>query len=206
MTLAETLSHISDSEGYDQRAALAELRKVLADGLFRQFQMRWADSVPIPIGSSPIAVTKDTPVWVDWGKAKFRLRGDGAVLDDWTGYRRTKPRWRKLWLLKERVENQWPPKTKNRPLREFGLFSSAKRRGPASAKQTIVEAASRLIEKGRTPINCGTWEAFRRELCREIRVPPNSRGYQLDTIQNAVRPLLKERSSSTAERTDNTES
>jgi hypothetical protein len=112
MTLTETLKRISESEDCDQKtAAVKELRKVLADGNFRRSEIRWADPVPPPFGySGGMAIPEDTPVWVDWNKARFQLNGDGALLDDWTGYRRTKkdnPRWRKLLFLRKRVEEIW---------------------------------------------------------------------------------------------------
>jgi hypothetical protein len=68
---------------------------------------------------------------------------------------------------------------------------NTERRGPEPTKSKIVDAARRLIARNRTPTTCGTWEEFRRELCVELGVDKNTRGYQLDTVQNAVHALLK---------------
>jgi hypothetical protein len=217
MTLTETLKHISESEACDQTAAVKELRTVLTDGLFIKSEIRWADPVARPFGDSGgLAIPDDTPAWVDWNKASFRLKGDGAILDKWSGYRLTKkhnPRWRKLLLLREKVEKQWPLSTQSLPPSETTTqsgskvvrFISGKRRGPTYTKSKIEEVAKRLIERGRNPTTCGGWEKFRREVCLEAKVAPNARGYQLDTVQNAVRPFLKPHNSNT-EKTESTES
>lgn len=86
-----------------------------------------------------------------------------------------------------------------KPINSLSANLNTKRRGPVPTKSTIVDAARRLIARNRTPTTCGTWEDFRRELCAELGVDKNTRGYQLDTVQNAVQPLLK---SSTARRTE----
>jgi hypothetical protein len=55
------------------------------------------------------------------------------------------------------------------------------------------------------------WAEFETKLCAEIGVKPDTRGYKLDTIQNAVRPLIEEArerplSSAATESTESTES
>jgi hypothetical protein len=213
MTLTETLKHISESEDCDQTTALKELRKVLADGIFRQF-VRWADPVSRPFGySGGLAIPDDTPGWVDWNKARFRLKGDGALLDNWTGYGRTKKghsRWRTLVFLRQRVEELWPLRVL--PSSPDGKLQSdpkvvpfdRKKPGPTPTEQKIVQAAKGLINRGRTPTSCGSWKQFRRELCKALDVDLNERGYGVDTVQKHVRPLLNRESDT--ERPESTES
>jgi hypothetical protein len=202
MTLAETLRRISKSEDCDQGIALTELRKVLADGQFRQFEMKWEDEQrPFWGLSSRIMVPDDTPAYADWNKAKFRLKGEGFLLDNFSEYGLTKKgntRWRKLLFLRESVEKWWPPKAKTHstgmpPSSDPTVmpFDPGKRKGPTPTGSKIVEAAKRLIDRGRTPTSCGSWEKFRRELCGELGVDIKARGYGPDTVQKAVRPLLK---------------
>jgi hypothetical protein len=216
MTLTETLEHISNSEGCDQSNALTELRKVLGDQLFGQSAMQWADRAVPPFGcSGGLTRPDDTPVGTDWYRVRFRLKGNGTVLDNWTEYGRTKagkPRWRKLLFLRERVKKQWPSNAQPRSPEQKPLgdpkvvpFDQKKQKGPIATKPKIVDAAKPLINRGRTPSSCGTWEKFRRELCHEAGVVRTSRGWQLDTVQNAVRPLLK-KSEQSAEEAESTES
>lgn len=215
MTLTKVLKHISKSEDCDQNAALSELRMVLADKLFGYSAMRWADRAVPPFGYSSVVTPDDTPVGADWHRVRFRLNGDGTVLDNWTEYGLTKagnPRWRKLLLLRERVEKQWPlkaqpPSPEERPRADHKVVVpfGRKKPGPISAGPKIVEAAKRLISRRRTPKSCGSWENFRRELCREARVDANSRGWQLDNVQKFVKRLLKTNDQS-AEKTESTES
>jgi hypothetical protein len=95
-----------------------------------------------------------------------------------------------------------PSKAGSEPL---SAKQERERRGPEPTKSKIVDAAKRLIARDRTPTTCGSWENFRRELCAELGVDKDSRGYQLDTVQNAVRPLLRSSTADT-EQTESTES
>jgi hypothetical protein len=200
MTLTETLNHISGKEVCDPSTALSELKSVLSDGLFRQSEMRWADRAKPPFGYSSAISPDDTPAGADWHRVRFRLKGDGTVLDDWNEYGRTKalkPRWRKLLLLRQRAEQLWPPHTDVPPWgaeasshSNVVAFGQAKQRGPRSTKKQIEDAALQLISRGRTPTRCGSWEDFRRELCDHLNKPHNARGFGPDTVQKAVRPIL----------------
>jgi hypothetical protein len=212
MTLTETLKQISELMDCDQTAAVKELRKAVADGAFRKSEIRWADPVSRPFGSSEgLAVPDDTPVWADWNKARFRLKGDGALLDNWTGYRRTKkgnPRWRKLLFLRKRVEKLWslPPKNvspgKNTSSESKVVPVERAKRGPIPNNQNIIKAAERLREKGLTRQSYNTLEEYRKLLCHEAGVNLNTRGWGPHTVRN----VLKEWSGLTTETTEKTES
>ena len=64
------------------------------------------------------------------------------------------------------------------------------RPGPTPTAGSIKNAAEALLAAGRVPAKSITWEQFRTELCRNLKVRPEQRGYSLDTIQAVVRPLL----------------
>jgi hypothetical protein len=64
------------------------------------------------------------------------------------------------------------------------------RPGPIPTANNIQTAAKRLFASGRVPNGTVTWKQFQTELCKEIGVKADQRGYGLDTIQAAVRPLL----------------
>lgn len=66
-----------------------------------------------------------------------------------------------------------------------------KRPGPIPTAEAIVNAARQIIAAGRIPGKPVKWEQFREEICKSLKVRPETRGYGLDTIQLAVRPLLK---------------
>jgi hypothetical protein len=78
------------------------------------------------------------------------------------------------------------------------------RRGPPSTQSKIEAAAKKLMDEGHVPVETLSWEEFRVMICKEIGVSPDDRGFGLDTIQNAVRPLLEERRNRV--RTESTES
>ena len=65
-----------------------------------------------------------------------------------------------------------------------------------------------LIREDRVPGETVPWEQFQELLCEKLKVKPGTRGYGLDTIQNALRPILKERQAkkTAAEITESTES
>jgi hypothetical protein len=75
------------------------------------------------------------------------------------------------------------------------------RPGPIPTADRIETAARELLAAGHVPAQTITWEQFRTELCKKLNVKPEQRGYSLDTIQDAVRPLL-----SAAQVTEGTES
>jgi hypothetical protein len=78
---------------------------------------------------------------------------------------------------------------------------SKARPGPIPTADRIETAARELLAAGHVPAQTITWEQFRTELCKKLNVKPEQRGYSLDTIQAAVRPLL-----SAAQVTEGTES
>ena len=141
-------------------------------------------------------IPDDTPTWADWNKARFRLKGDGALLDNWTGYRRTKkgnPRWRKLLFLRKRVEKLWSLTPEN-VSPEKNTSSEPKvvpveraKKGPTPNDQNIIKAAERLRKRGLTRQSYNTWEEYRRVLVREAEVHLNTRGWSLGTVQNVLK-------------------
>jgi hypothetical protein len=82
------------------------------------------------------------------------------------------------------------------------------RPGPKSTADRIREAGKALMKEGSVPGETVLWERFGERLCRKLGVEPGTRGYGLDTIQNALRPFLKERQAKrlTAEITESAES
>jgi hypothetical protein len=65
------------------------------------------------------------------------------------------------------------------------------RRGPSPTGPRIVAVAQALLAAGKVPGKTISWKKFRSEVCRGLKVPENQRGFSLESIQNAVRPLLK---------------
>jgi hypothetical protein len=124
---------------------------------------------------------------------------------DWKGLvaqgRELLPQW--IQVAEPRTRRKGSRYKSRRVPRVVAEAKLKERHGPEPTKSKIVDAAKRLIARNRTPTTCGTWEEFRRELCDELGLDKKSRGYQLDTVQSAVGPLLK---SSTARRTKRAES
>jgi len=70
--------------------------------------------------------------------------------------------------------------------------SSIKARpGPIPTANLIIPAAKKLLKVGRRPPDTVTWKQFRIDLCVSLGVRIEQRGFGLDTIQKAVRPLLQ---------------
>jgi hypothetical protein len=67
-----------------------------------------------------------------------------------------------------------------------------RRPGPTATARGIQIAAQRLFTAGEIPGRTITWKRFHVAICKEIGVNTDQRGYSLDTIQAAVRPLLKQ--------------
>jgi hypothetical protein len=84
---------------------------------------------------------------------------------------------------------------------------AAEQRGPTSTAEKIREAGAALIADGCVPVETTPWERFRELLCERLGVTPQTRGYGLDTIQNALRSTLEGRQAKIlAENTESTES
>jgi hypothetical protein len=64
--------------------------------------------------------------------------------------------------------------------------------GPIATANKIRAGAEHLLASGQTPGSTMTWRKFQTELCKELGVKPDDRGYGIDTIQAAVRPLLRQ--------------
>jgi hypothetical protein len=94
-----------------------------------------------------------------------------------------------------------------------GKASAAPRRqhGPSPTADKIKEAGQALIDEGHMPPETVPWKQFQKMLCQKLRIQPGARGYSLDSIQNALRPLLQKRQAAKlsyedTEDTENTES
>jgi hypothetical protein len=87
---------------------------------------------------------------------------------------------------------------------EAGIAGTASTRqhGPPPTRTRIEDAAARLIDGGLVPGQTIQWEPFRTQLCKAIGVPLKQRGYSLDTIQAAVKILLKNRNTESTESTE----
>jgi hypothetical protein len=77
------------------------------------------------------------------------------------------------------------------------------RPGPVSTRDAIQKAAQPLINKRRIPGKTIPWQTFEVEICGVLKQPPGTRGYKIDTIQAAVRPLLLRLGQQSAESTEN---
>jgi hypothetical protein len=69
--------------------------------------------------------------------------------------------------------------------------NSPSKRGPIATADKIRVAGRALIAEGYVPPETIMWDRFRKLLCDRIGVNPETRGYGLDTIQKALRPILK---------------
>lgn len=94
-----------------------------------------------------------------------------------------------------------------------GKTSAAPRRqyGPTPTADKIKEAGQILIADGYVPPETVPWQQFQVMLCQKLGIRPETRGYSLDSIQNALRPLLQKRQaaklfSNHTESTESTES
>lgn len=91
-----------------------------------------------------------------------------------------------------------------------GETSAAPRRqhGPTPTADNIKEAGQTLINEGYVPAETVPWKQFEMMLCQKLRIEPGARGYSLDSIQNALRPLLQKRQAArlSSESTESTES
>jgi hypothetical protein len=83
-----------------------------------------------------------------------------------------------------------------------------RRPGPIATVERIREAGKALIAGGHVPGETIPWGRFREMICRRVGVPPETRGYGEDTIQNALRDVLKQRQLDilASESTESTES
>jgi hypothetical protein len=87
------------------------------------------------------------------------------------------------------------------PNRPGGGGGKAGQRGPVPTADKIRDAARPLIANSCIPAKTISWDQFHIKVCSILDVKPTDRGYGLDTIQRAVRPLLPG-----AEKTKNTAS
>jgi hypothetical protein len=78
-------------------------------------------------------------------------------------------------------------------------------RGPSSTAPLITRAAQTLVAAGKVPGKTITWKKFQAELCRSLNVAKGQRGYSIDSIQKAVRPLLNLIATENAGNTESTE-
>jgi len=83
-----------------------------------------------------------------------------------------------------------------------------RRPGPSPTVDRIKEAGQTLIDEGHVPSETVPWERFGVMLCRKLGIGPKTRGYSLDSIQKAMRPLLQKRQAAKlfSENTESTES
>jgi hypothetical protein len=80
----------------------------------------------------------------------------------------------------------------------------AKRRsGPTPTADKIRKAGEALMKEGHVPAETVQWEQFRKLLCNELGVKVGARGYSVDTIQAALRPILNKRRTKGAGNTEN---
>ena len=73
-----------------------------------------------------------------------------------------------------------------------GLVTRRKRSGPIPTADKIRQAGKTLIVAGHVPLETIFWARFQEKLCAELGVKPKSRGYSIDTIRKALRPILEQ--------------
>jgi hypothetical protein len=90
----------------------------------------------------------------------------------------------------ERAISLWRKNPDGQPATPHSEPAQQRRRGPAPTKEKIQIVAKSLFASGLIPPDTITWKAFQVALCKELGVTTSQRGYSLDTIEAAVRPLL----------------
>jgi hypothetical protein len=86
-----------------------------------------------------------------------------------------------------RSRRRRPKPTTKRPRR------GKRQTGPMPTADKIRTAGKALIDEGQVPVETIPWADFRPLLCNKLGVTPGTRGYGLDTVQDALRSLLAER-------------
>jgi hypothetical protein len=82
--------------------------------------------------------------------------------------------------------------------------ATKRRRGPTSKAPQIMQAAEILINNcGLVPPDDITWKEFHKKVCERIGVAADTRGFGQDSVENAVRQILRERRDKNTERTEN---
>jgi hypothetical protein len=84
------------------------------------------------------------------------------------------------------------PETERRQARTRAP-AQRRRHGPRSTADKIRDAGGALIADGHVPGETVPWGEFVELLWNKAGVKPETRGYGLDTIQNALRPILNRR-------------
>jgi hypothetical protein len=91
--------------------------------------------------------------------------------------------------------------------REAQAVAPKRRRfGPTPTAAKIRKAGKALMKEGHVPGETVQWERFRDLLCKRLGVKPETRGYGLDTTQEAMRPILNKRRAQIVQSTESTES
>jgi hypothetical protein len=106
------------------------------------------------------------------------------------------------------TENSKPPTARAaaRDPPDVPLRSANRTRpGPIPTAPRIIKAAESLLASGKVPGKMTSWKEFRSEVCQFLKVPESQRGYSLDSVRNAVRPLLQARQKNNIESTESTE-
>jgi hypothetical protein len=101
-----------------------------------------------------------------------------------------------------------PAGTRDRQANGETPAAPRRQHGPTPTADKIKEAGQTLIEEGYVPPETISWKQFEVMLYQKLRIGPGTRGYSLDSIQNALRPLRQKRQAAklSSESTENTES
>jgi hypothetical protein len=75
----------------------------------------------------------------------------------------------------------------------IGTLLAVEASGRSPTRDKIIEAGEALMEEGHVPPETIPWKRFRKLLWRKLGVKPGAWGYGKHTIENALRPILKER-------------
>jgi hypothetical protein len=102
------------------------------------------------------------------------------------------PYWPKLECSASSTDADAAQHAASKPRSEASAASKA-RRGPSPTSPHIQAAAKRLLDAGHIPCKTIQWEPFHFMLCEALGLKTTDRGYRLNTVQNAVRPLIPTR-------------
>jgi hypothetical protein len=195
----------------------------------------WAQAIVEP--PHHVDLWKPGCVYIDWSGKGGLVIGPwgspppaGYVIDGATGVRRISLTWETLLALwpelrrgmlaaecEKQIDSQAsgapataddPAGTRDRQTSGETPTAPRRRPGPSPTTDRIKEAGQTLIDEGHVPPETVPWERFGEMLCKKLGIAPGTRGYSLDSIQSAMRPLLQKRQAAklSSENTESTES
>ncbi len=200
----------------DVRQAITKMIKILAtgqvtaegmiDGARAKIDSRWwwAAAIKYPNSTATFRIIgspegsmefKAAAAPADPVEAARIVVATDVTLDrsDWDRLLRVEPSARARIGETDQDESTVTSEKENKPIAsETGMPEpeGKRHRGPKATAEAIKNAAEPMICAGCVPGKTMAWERFREKICCKLKVKPETRGYGLDTVQNAVRPLI----------------